>query len=220
MIAICGIDAHLPGITALKKQFEDLGETVEIACYGNKYCPPNTMGGYDVRQDFIPIDREFHCCDMIAYLSIAKHFYKKYDQVYIAHHDVTLKGNPLPRYEKEMTGKWSFIVPEGKANAGRDSTISYCKKHGSWEALKTNLRLSHELIAISKEFVDYMFTKYKDEKEMWNKEFVNYNMNSDLNMFDLLDYDGFIGKVIKSCVIHKPVAGTLSVITNGKLTLV
>jgi len=196
IIVICAIDAQ---VEAVKKLIPQIPCDVGLATYGNTHCKPtkvlNTLGNhYDApRQDFIPEGSDYHCCEFLAYLDIAEHFYKEYENVYLCHHDIEITKNPLPTYEKEMTGKWSFIAPLAQANDGTD-------------------RLSHELFIISEDFIRYMKGKYITHYEAWKKEFKNYSMHSDLCMLDLMDYDGFKGKTIDSVVHHieKPAAPVIN----------
>lgn len=229
IIVICAIDEQIEGVKEIAESIEGFAD-VGIATYGNKNCPPTVKlkefankRGYKFydspRQTFIPLDREFHCSEMVAYLNISKHFYEDYDRVYLCHHDIWIKDNPLPYYEKEMTSAWGFVVPLVKIKSGEDRY----PKNG-FDAKKTNRRLSHEFLIFSKPFVNFFCKGYYTDESLWYSFFIDYDMHSDLMMFDLLPkYAGFNGKTIDSCVIHEPrkgfnyTAGTVK-LTNEKHT--
>ena len=214
IIVICAIDSQLETTIKVAEQVEKICD-VGIATYGNKFCEPSIIleklakdKGYKFfdspRQEFIPVDREFHCCEMIAYIGISKHFYKEYEHVYIAHHDITIKENPLPNYEKEMIGNWSFVAPLVKIGGEERKLLSLkeIETLGGYEIEESRSRLSHELLIFNKVFVDYLYNNYKTDEDLW-EFFKKYILFSDLSMFDFYpEWNGFKAKVIDSCVIH------------------
>jgi len=234
IIVICAIDDQIEGVKEISEQIEGIGAEVGIATYGNKYCKPsvglkafseekNYKFFDSPRQLFVPLDREFHCSEMVAYLGISKHFYSMgYDSVYICHHDIRIEKNPLPNYEKEMKGKWSFVVAWRECREGEKISIEQAlertKTKSGFEMIETNIRLSHEFLIFNKKFVEFLYKKYKTDKELWDNLFKGFDMHSDLAMFDFYPtFEGFKAKIIDSCVVHGLKENLRYAIENGKL---
>jgi len=221
LIVICGIDSHLNRIKqcvhSLKTLYSGYSKSnidIAIATFGNTTLPPSyklkeyaDKEGFlffdAPRQDFIPLDREFHACEVIGMITIFKHFYDiGYEEVFQVHNDQLFIRNFLFRFRTEMKDKWSFIVPYCHP---KEPKLSYddAVKIDPWQMMKKSMtcRMSQTVVIFNPKFIDALYNRYKDEKGMWKEWFIKQPMFGDLALWSISkEFLGFASKHIDPIV--------------------
>lgn len=209
IFVICGKDSHVKRIPFCIKSIKYIYHNnvdIGISTFGSKKLPPsiilkefskeNNYIFYDSpRQDYTPLNREQHCCEIIGMLDISKYFYELgYKQVYLMHNDMFIFRDFVGKYEKNMVNNWSFIVPFINIDP---SPLKYeeALKFSGFELRKKPARLSQTIIIFNKLFIQDCYKKYNNGKTMWNNYFKKDCMFGDLGLFDIAK--NFIGYTAK-----------------------
>jgi len=211
IFVICGLDSHLPRIKnclkSIKFVYKDSID-IGISTFGNKnqkqskklkeYSKEHGYIFYDChRQDFVPLNREFHCCEIIGMFSMYKYYYEiGYDEVYLLHNDMFIFRDFLPVYNEKMKDKWSFITPFVNIDT---PPLEFTKviKYDNMKIKKLPSRLSQTIVIFNSNFIKEVYKKYKTEEVMWQKVFKKIDMHGDVGLFYIANnFMGYMGKHI------------------------
>lgn len=199
------VEFNVPSIRKVYGQTVDIG----IATYGSqltlpsielkRYSDENDFLFFDApRQDFLPPDREHHCCGIIGQLTISRHFYNLgYDEVYLLHPDTYQFRDALSYYRKQMRGLWNFATIFWHLFEC-DVTFEQAVEWGSHKTFeKYKVTLPDAFIIYNKAFVKYLFSKYRNEKTMWDEVFYKFKMVTDACLFDVAKaFPGWSPKIV------------------------
>lgn len=200
---ICGLDTHLERveycISTIKHVYGDRVD-IGLSTFGNvTIAPSNKLKAhakkhdyyfYDApRQDFFPLEREWHSCEILGMFAISKYFYDLgFKYVYLLHSDIFVVRDFLSYYESLMIDPWSFICPFITI---RGDKISYQEalRYNSFTIYKRRIqaRLTQSIIVFNKRFILEMYDEYKDERQMWDKVFEKSCMFGDIGLFDIAE---------------------------------
>ncbi len=241
VIVVCGLDQHIPTIqqcvTSLARVVGD-DTNISFGTFASKEVPPQfqlsqwakerNYEHYDApRQNFIPAVAEFHCCEILGMLSVARHFAETYEVVYLVHNDIICRKDFLPYFQKHMDGKWSFMATPrrlGLANISYQDAISY----GGWKLRYTKARYSQIVVAWNSDFVKELYDRYKDDVSIWEQILRPMPLHGDLALFDfansILGYHGVpvMEQIFDnddpahSCVNHSGLARLINDCSDGR----
>lgn len=203
--SLSDVEFNVPSIREVYGQSVDLG----IATYGARPAPPsvalksyadeNGILFFDApRQDFLPSDREHRCCGIIGQLTISRYFYNLgYEEVYLLHPDTYQFRDALPYYRRQMQGQWSFVTIFWHLFE-TDITFEQAVEWGGQKTFeKYKVTLPDAFLTYNKAFVEYLFSKYFNEKNMWQEIFHKFRMVTDAGLFDVAkNFLGWIPKII------------------------
>lgn len=193
----------------------------EIPVELKKFAESNGIHFYAApRQEFIPTEREQHCCEVLGLLAISKHFYDiGFESVYLIHTDIRIENDFLPFLDSLKKGDWSFIVSEiledrtpGAPDKilrmeGRDD-YAYWRKQmkaavGIRAKSKQPSRASLECLIFNKAFVHKMYERYETIEKMWYDLFYSFPMWGDIGLYNICeDFFGFNAIFTKPFLVH------------------
>lgn len=208
IFVLCGIDSHLPRVENCLKSIKFIYKDsidIGISTFGNRKQPPSkklkeyseNMGFifYDCpRQKFSPLNREFHCCEILGMLSMFKYYYSLgYDEVYLLHNDMFIFRDFLPRYAKNMKNNWCFITPFVNIDPP-PMKFEDVIKYSNMKIKDLPSRLSQTVVIFNPKFINDIYNRYKTEEIMWNEIFKKLDMHGDVGLFYLakgfMEYKG------------------------------
>ena len=200
VLVICAQDKDLTDVELLYPTLRagyEQDVDVAISTYGGTELPPSTVLSkyaannelrfFDVpRHVFVPPGLYKTASTTIAQISISKHFYDLgYERVYLLHADMYLFRDPTPWFEKQVYGKWSFVSLYWQLTAC-DLKFQDAIQMGSQDILKLHkVTLPDAFVLFNKEFVNYLFERYINEKNMWERCFYKFVMNGDVCPFGM-----------------------------------
>jgi len=231
LIVIIAVDSHLKRVEAYIENIKSVyKDSVDIAFsnYGvicphrhdvrghykqevkefnseiKKYCAENNYEFFEYqKQEFVPDDREFYVCEIIAFLSISRYFYEKgYSHVFISHSDIEFQKDCLGDFYNSMQGDWSFVCAYANESNGRKIDLEEAKTLTGFEMDKVSIRAGSWFICFNPVFVEFMFDIYSTEEEMWDRFFHSLFLHSDCSLFDMLLFRNFEGKIIEKSFLH------------------
>jgi len=137
-------------------------------------------------QDFLPINRDWHCCELLGEINIAKHFYGLgYDLVYICHTDIEVPNEFFSKVEPLMKGEWSFLA---HATRGLDNNIELQEKVFAIPSnfkIRQSCRISQECIVFNKDFIKTFYEVLWNEAIAWDLMFNELSLFGDVALLDL-----------------------------------
>lgn len=159
---------------------------------------------YAEPQDFLPKGRDWHCCELLGELDIAKHFYTLgYDLVYECHTDIDVIDNFIPKVEALMNGKWSFLAHATKGFYNNlDMQNRVYAMHCS-NKVNQRARISQECFAFNKEFIADFYNIFKTNKNAWDKVFNKLSLFGDVAFLDIAkNFIGYDAILVPKFVKH------------------
>ena len=208
IILLAGIDSHLPRIKEAYSYLSNIYSRNDIdfgiTTFGNITLPPSVVLKdysekegfvfYDDKRQIIPNNREFHCSETLALLSIFKYYYGLgYKDIFILQNDMWILKDFIPLYKEHMIGNWSFVIPFLNINTGSRTKEEYEKavSLGSFGVVNTPYRLPQTIITLNKDFVNKVYEVYGDNENLWSTVFSKFYMTGDVSLFDIPEWLGY-----------------------------
>lgn len=159
---------------------------------------------YAFPQDFLPANRDWHCCELLGILAIARHFYDLgYDLVYECHVDIRFIDNFFPKLEPLMQGDWSFIAHGIRGLANNSTLQEKIFAIPSNKKANQQTRISQECIIFNRDFISAFYSKYPTEKIAWDLLFYKFSLFGDVALLDIArDFLGYKAILVPSFVEH------------------